>query len=289
MLTCQASYYANPSTFIDIAFWADSRYRDDLVISLHQTGVATGMRRWGFNKVEMFYDRTFLTDTRGFIAYSDDTVVVSFSGSEFSDGFVDWWGTDANVLLVDGSDYGVAGRVHMGFAMSAETVYAQILARVDAASKAGKRVLITGHSLGGAVATLTASRLERDGVDVAALYAFANPLVGDAEFCLDLASSGITCVRTYNHLDPVPRYPINLSVIPYLASLVRDYVHVPSMEVYFDSEMNAVLCPSQERLEDELYFLTAVDPRAHDTALYLLLTYANLSSQAIAVVPTPDI
>lgn len=101
------------------------------------------------------------------------------------------WINNANASLTDGQPFGLPGQIHAGFAASFERLWqpdggiAALLPRMRRAVARGKRLLITGHSKGGALAALAALRLasSRDvGVNPAAVVTFAAPRVGDAEF-----------------------------------------------------------------------------------------------------------
>jgi len=67
-----------------------------------------------------------------------------------------------------------------------------------------KKLYITGHSLGGAMATICASRMVARGIVVSGLYTFGSPRVGDAEF---VAHLGTTHFRFVNNNDIVTKAP----------------------------------------------------------------------------------
>jgi pimeloyl-ACP methyl ester carboxylesterase len=68
------------------------------------------------------------------------------------------------------------GRVHRGYYRAASGFLSELLAALP--EHAEQPLLITGHSMGGAVAALLALALERAGRPVAALYTFGQPQVG---------------------------------------------------------------------------------------------------------------
>jgi dienelactone hydrolase len=110
---------------------------------------------------------------------------------------------DANFILADWHDPAGhrLGRVHQGFAPLArnEAVFRELKAHLDTLPPA-MRVLLTGHSLGAALATLMASWTPR-----AALYTFGSPRVGDAGFARALTNP--ISVRVVNCCDLVTRVP----------------------------------------------------------------------------------
>jgi hypothetical protein len=73
--------------------------------------------------------------------------------------------------------------VHEGFWRSSASVYNWILPIVEDAYQRGKNIWVTGHSLGGANAMLTAARLHyHSGIHVSGVETFGAPRVGGDEF-----------------------------------------------------------------------------------------------------------
>jgi hypothetical protein len=68
-----------------------------------------------------------------------------------------------------------------------------------------KPLFITGHSMGGALAVLTAWRLATLGRPPVATYTFGAPRVGDTTFCSGYA---LPTYRIVNRLDIVPEVPL---------------------------------------------------------------------------------
>ncbi len=149
--------------------------------------------------------------TQAFVAHdrSNTITVVAFRGSEPddpSDLFA-----DAKFALTDWTDAAgrSLGQVHNGFADAArETervddrdieIFPELKRLIDAKIPA-QRILLTGHSLGAALATLMASW-----VPAAHLYTFGSPRVGDAAFAQSLKNP--LSVRVVNCCDIVTRIP----------------------------------------------------------------------------------
>jgi hypothetical protein len=107
------------------------------------------------------------------------------------------WRRNARTLLVDWPE---GGRVHAGFIGALEGVWAELAAALDAGSAP---VFYTGHSLGGALAMLAASRRPP-----LAVYSFGAPRVGDAGFAEALP--GVAAYRVVNRRDTVARHPLRL-------------------------------------------------------------------------------
>ncbi|XP_071177791.1 lipase ZK262.3-like [Mytilus edulis] len=71
---------------------------------------------------------------------------------------------------------------------------------------------ITGHSLGGAIASIASARLLYDGKirnDKIALYTFGMPRVGDRQYALDHNRLVNNSWRVIHRNDPVPHYPVS--------------------------------------------------------------------------------
>lgn len=120
--------------------------------------------------------------TQVFIASKQDgdntLIVIAFRGTEKDDPS-DLF-TDAKFLLKPWTDESgnSLGKVHTGFAeaLLKDRVLKEIKNYLDSINKP-VRILVTGHSLGAALATLTASCMP-----INHLYTFGSPLVGDADF-----------------------------------------------------------------------------------------------------------
>ena len=90
------------------------------------------------------------------------------------------------------------GKVHDGFYDEINKVWAEIRPLI----KTGKPLYICGHSLGGAMATIAASRLEKE---CTALYTYGSPRVGNKRFVDNLT---VTHYRWRNNNDLVPAVPL---------------------------------------------------------------------------------
>ena len=95
----------------------------------------------------------------------------------------------------------VAGKVHDGFYDELEKVWEKIEAFTN--KNKNKECTITGHSLGGAMATLCAARLQTQYKNLA-LYTYGSPRVGNKEF---INSCKIKHHRWVNNNDAVTRVP----------------------------------------------------------------------------------
>jgi pimeloyl-ACP methyl ester carboxylesterase len=143
--------------------------------------------------------RSKLTRTRGFLGLCDTHAVLSFRGSDPLT--LPNWMTDAIVQLVERDEY--HGRVHLGFSTVLKRTWGKV---EEALEHVGDRPLfLTGHSMGGALAVLTAIRLAKLGRPPVATYTFGSPRFADLDFC---ASHRLPTYRIVNRLDLVPEMPL---------------------------------------------------------------------------------
>ena len=95
------------------------------------------------------------------------------------------------------------GLVHFGFAQALDKVYDNIVQWLSEQKLDGERnITCTGHSLGAALATIMASRL-----DANELYTFGFPRVGDRRFVKEMNTDKIKHYRFVNNNDIVTRVP----------------------------------------------------------------------------------
>lgn len=166
-----------------------------------ESRLVSHLARAGFGLVEALgYGQP---GNQAFIASSGDAArtVVAFRGTEPEDPS-DLF-TDARFLLSEwcGPSGQHLGKVHDGFARAAQDkqLFARIKAHLDTLPPAAP-ILLTGHSLGAALATLMASWL----LD-ARLYTFGSPRVGDAAFARSITNK--VAVRVVNCCDLATRVP----------------------------------------------------------------------------------
>ena len=93
------------------------------------------------------------------------------------------------------------GAVHAGFLGALDAVWEELLDWLDS-NVGGRPLWMTGHSLGGALATLAAHRLQPGRVQ--GLYTFGSPTVGDRAFADHFR---VSTYRFVHHRDIMPRVP----------------------------------------------------------------------------------
>ena len=174
--------------------------------SYSREGFHESTKKWGAIREE--FHREGSTETEWGIVETPTAVIVAFRGSEMAPAIKDLndWIYDSNAQMQGGSYWG-GGKVHKGFAQCANSVYAKVLPTVKLYAGARKPVWITGHSLGGALATLMAFRLKPLTPNVVGLYTFGAPRVGNKDFRSAFLSKGFTYGRWVNDRDPAPVLP----------------------------------------------------------------------------------
>ncbi|WP_303905242.1 lipase family protein [Thiohalomonas denitrificans] len=141
------------------------------------------------------------TGTQAFIARRPDSfTVLAFRGTE----------KDRKDILTDlnARFYNTpTGRAHQGFAMAYEGIRKDIVSDLRELQQNDQldRLFVTGHSLGGALATVAACNLEKEFL-VAACYTFGSPRVGTAEWS-DAVKTPV--YRIVNGADGVPLVPLS--------------------------------------------------------------------------------
>ena len=134
----------------------------------------------------------------GFIAAQKRMAIVAFRGTVSIGNFL----TDAQASLVHHGLF--PGLVHYGFCRAVETVYPAVRTLLHAFPRE-LPIWVTGHSLGGAMASLVAHRLAEDGYPVRAVYTYGSPRAGDRLF---RAAYRLPNYRFVNDNDLVPHLPL---------------------------------------------------------------------------------
>ncbi|WP_440973758.1 lipase family protein [Pseudomonas koreensis] len=140
------------------------------------------------------------TDTQAFITHNDELILIAVRGTFeiIPDGV-----RDADALQVPFEEG--EGQAHRGFYQAAKKAAAFAISYLDR-FYAGQKLLICGHSLGGAITLLLAEMLRRRSEDYnIQLYTYGAPRAGDTVFTK--AAAPLVHYRMVNHNDPVPSVP----------------------------------------------------------------------------------
>ena len=97
------------------------------------------------------------------------------------------------------------GRVHRGYARELDELGGSLVEMARDHALGGKPIYVTGHSAGGALATLAARRLHEAGADVRAAVVFSAPRVGDRRFA---ATYPVPLLRIEHRHDLIPHLPL---------------------------------------------------------------------------------
>lgn len=160
-----------------------------------------------------FATRSFASGgTQCFVLNNDKTIIVAFRGTQVDN----FWAsvldvvTDSRFKLV--AD-GAGGKVHQGFQESLSIIWAAVRDHLNQLLSSGNHsqtVWFTGHSLGGALATLAADRAIRElGCKVQGLYTYGSPRVGDGGFGKRFTEGGLSknIYRFINNSDIIAKVP----------------------------------------------------------------------------------
>jgi triacylglycerol lipase len=177
---------------------------------------AESCRQWasenGFTEGFHFIDTREIeerTGTQGFVAQSPAAILVSFRGTEPK--HIADLTSDARAHRTTWE--GLAG-VHTGFFRAFFAAWGKDFDGVRIfpdllRNHGGRKIWITGHSLGGALAQVCATQTElRDRIPVHAVYTYGQPRVGDEQFAQTMHEKlGHKIFRLVNDRDIVPRVP----------------------------------------------------------------------------------
>ncbi|MFJ2538375.1 lipase family protein [Pseudomonas sp. NPDC087614] len=178
-------------------------------------------------KIHFFDDRILgkqSTDTQAFITHHDELILISVRGTYeiIADGL-----RDADAFQVPFEEHG--SKVHRGFYEAAQKAYGFVVKYLDK-FYTGQKLLICGHSLGGAVALLLSEMLRRraDFNYNIQLYTYGAPRAGDALFTK--GAEPLEHHRMVAHNDPVPSVPgtwMNTKASVYGTGAALTFVNVP--------------------------------------------------------------
>ena len=114
-------------------------------------------------------------------------------------------------------------RLHQGFADRYQQIRAQLLDTVKPYGTATK-IVVTGHSLGAALATLAGLDLFMNGYQHIIVYTFASPRVGDQSFA-KLVDRSIKVYRFVNETDLIPTLPLAVQPNLLVPASPSEYSH----------------------------------------------------------------
>jgi len=163
--------------------------------------VRSRFKKAGLPEVRLFENQS----TQCYVANNDKFAIVAFRGTELWNNkekfdlksVVADLKTDIDILL---TNWPQGGKVHRGFKEALEEVWSDLLPYIRKLSDKGCKIWITGHSLGAALATLSASRYG----SAQGVYTFGSSRVGNEVF---KEKFDVKIYRIVNNDDIVPRVP----------------------------------------------------------------------------------
>ncbi len=153
--------------------------------------------------------KTFDTNgTQAILVSFNNSIVLAFRGTE---------ATSIKDIKADAKAKTTAcetgGKIHTGFKEAFENVSFDIQKKLNEEEFKDKPLFITGHSLGGALATIAAKKLSHNG-GLAACYTFGSPRVGDAEWIENIKTP---IYRLVNAADCVTMLPPSSEIITFIS------------------------------------------------------------------------
>jgi len=233
----------------------------------------------GFDDVRFFSGHA----TQCYVAANDTSVVVAFRGTECGIDrgpeamaqFIADLGADIDIHWVDVQG---GGKMHRGFHEALDEVWPDLLTGIDALTSANRKLWLTGHSLGGALAVVAASRLNQ----APGLYTFGTPRVGNREFVAGFPYAHHSIV---NNNDVVPHMPPFPYVDPenprYIDSGGKLHARIDAWQRWKDGIQGHIKCFMENaRHLNQGFSATLPDGlKDHTPLLYALHLWNNLAEK----------
>jgi triacylglycerol lipase len=163
--------------------------------------IETQVKQWGFDRFKFLEDKDSVkVDTQAFVMGNDEAVVLAFRGTENS--------TDWRTDLAFSKHKTMIGGLHRGFKAGLDAVIDDVVEAVSSMRDNNQAFWVTGHSLGGALATLATAYYRFEKQPVSGLYTFGSPRVGNKDFDSFFEPDfGRKSFRVVNGNDIVTRVP----------------------------------------------------------------------------------
>src|ERR1700734_4568122 len=236
-----------------------------------RTRLEDALARVGFADLVLFVD--LKSGAEAFAAHrsTDGTTLLSFRGTQ-PDNFQDLI-ADLRANLVAWPES--AGRVHDGFAVAVRALRPQILEWIASAKPELNKLILTGHSLGAAMATLAASIWRP-----AWLVTIGSPRVGDSAFVETVAAK--YSVRFVDCCDAVTEVPPEIG----------GYVHIKDYK-YLTRDGEIVENPDPEFVQSDRvraradYYRQYAGQLARDVSVRDLADHAPINCARVMFEPKP--
>jgi len=191
----------HPQNSLSLAFACQLSYKSEKHIIAKASS-------WGFSQVRFLeITQGHRIDMQCYVMANDDNVVIVFRGN---DDIKDWL---ANFTAITETGPFADSNAHKGFQDVLESVAQDLTQIIYQFGGKSKNIWITGHSFGGALASLYAGRLINSNHRVYGIYTYGSPRAGDEAFVESLNNTVIgphyRVVNTGDivvHLPPEPFY-----------------------------------------------------------------------------------
>lgn len=154
--------------------------------------------------------------TQAIFLENDNYVFLGFRGTEATS--IKDIKADANAVITVCKS---GGKIHSGFDEAFSQLSIEIQTLLNEDEFTNKPLFITGHSLGGALATVATKKLTHKG-GIAACYTFGSPRVGDVDWTTNIKTP---IYRIVNAADPVTMLPPGTETIGLFAWLLGFIPH----------------------------------------------------------------
>ncbi len=254
----------SPEIALKLGHLSDIAYESDLAYKLSGIGFTLDG--------PLILDKS--TDTNGFIAYSEDMVVLVFRGTQEAKDFARDLKIGKYQKLGDEYCNGNA-YIHGGFNLPIlninrnESIRESIIKRLDE----GRKFYIAGHSLGAALSQVYAYYLAADNVDikVSGIYTYGQPIVGNSNFanCLDDRYQDVN----FRHVN-------NIDIITKIKPPASNYQHTQTL-VHFGRAGRSQFYNSWSIRDWFMDGMNLKSFKDHKMKNYLLLLEANKNHQPL--------
>ena len=208
--------------------------------------IKKAMTKWDFPDYHVIERKGI--NPRAIIASKDDYLVVSFRGTDNLRETL----ADFVIITAETKNSAFEGKVHKGFWKLYNNIRAELLAKVKLYAQGDKKIYVSGHSMGAAMAIFTAHELNHLGYNIAGLYEFASPRVGNTVLSEFFRAQDFPKFNIAEPNDIVPQIPPTTNT---LENFLRLMEHI-----------NPALKPVAEEV------ITKTNYGYHSTENYFLIT-----------------
>jgi hypothetical protein len=185
----------------------------DVVAYDHEAETERLIAELGFLNAKL--TKTFDSNgTQAILISTDKFITLAFRGTEATS--IKDIKSDAKATTVK-CDSG--GKIHSGFKEAFEEVAIEIQSILAQEEFADKPLFITGHSLGGALATIAAKKLNHAG-GIASCYTFGSPRVGDEDWISNIKVPFYRVVNAADCVTMMPPSSVTIASVSWLVGFI---------------------------------------------------------------------